>query len=65
MMLNDVNFDTYLKNYPDEHGFFGKYGGCYISPELSAAMAEITISSGRSCAPERRRSPNMSKRNWA
>lgn len=42
MILNGVDFDTYFKNYPDEKGYFGKYGGCYISPELSAAMEEIT-----------------------
>ena len=42
MMYNGVNFDTYLKDYPNDDGFFGKYGGCYIAPELAAAMAEIT-----------------------
>ena len=42
MTFNNVNFDTYFKNYPDEKGYFGKYGGCYISPELAAAMEEIT-----------------------
>lgn len=42
MILNNVDFDTYFKNYPDENGFFGPYGGCYISDELKAAMAEIT-----------------------
>ena len=42
MMYNGINFDTYLKNYPDNDGFFGKYGGAYIEPELKAAMEEIT-----------------------
>ncbi len=42
MNFNDVNFDNYFKNYPDENGFFGKYGGCYITPELKEAMDEIT-----------------------
>ncbi|MBQ3140288.1 MAG: tryptophan synthase subunit beta [Ruminococcus sp.] len=42
MIFNDVNFDTYLKNYPTEDGFFGKYGGSYISPELQTAMQEIS-----------------------
>ncbi|MBQ1236974.1 MAG: tryptophan synthase subunit beta [Oscillospiraceae bacterium] len=37
-----MDFDTYFKNYPDKDGFFGKYGGCYISDELKNAMAEIT-----------------------
>lgn len=41
MVFNDVNFDTYFKNYPDENGFFGKYGGAYVSPELQKAMIEI------------------------
>lgn len=42
MIYNDINFDTYLKEYPDEKGYFGKYGGAYITPELKAAMDEIT-----------------------
>ena len=42
MIYNNVNFDTYLKDYPNEEGFFGKYGGCYISDDLRQAMAEIT-----------------------
>ncbi|MBR4116749.1 MAG: tryptophan synthase subunit beta [Clostridia bacterium] len=42
MNFNNVNFDTYFKNYPDENGYFGPYGGCYIEPKLKAAMEEIT-----------------------
>ena len=42
MNFNNVNFDTYFKNYPDENGYFGNYGGCYIEPKLKAAMEEIT-----------------------
>ena len=42
MKLNNVDFDTYLKNYPDQNGYFGKYGGSYVSPELQKAMDEIT-----------------------
>ena len=41
MEFNGVNFDTYFKNYPNEKGFFGKYGGAYVSPELKKAMEEI------------------------
>ncbi|MBO5338988.1 MAG: tryptophan synthase subunit beta [Clostridia bacterium] len=41
MEFNGVNFDTYFKNYPNEEGFFGKYGGAYVSPELKKAMEEI------------------------
>ena len=44
MNFNDVNFDTYFKNYPDEKGYFGPYGGSYIPDELQAAMNEITES---------------------
>ncbi|WP_330372421.1 tryptophan synthase subunit beta [Lachnospira multipara] len=44
MNFNDVNFDTYFKNYPNEEGYFGPYGGSYIPDELQAAMNEITES---------------------
>ncbi len=42
MKYNEIDFNTYFKNYPDENGFFGKYGGAYISEELKDAMDEIT-----------------------
>ena len=42
MNFNNIEFDTYFKNYPDADGFFGKYGGSYVSPELKKAMEEIT-----------------------
>ena len=42
MNYGGIDFDTYLKNYPNKEGYFGKYGGAYIAPELQAAMAEIT-----------------------
>ncbi len=42
MNYNGIDFDTYFKNYPDINGYFGKYGGCYISEELKKAMEEIT-----------------------
>ena len=42
MNFNGIDFDTYFKNYPSEDGFFGKYGGAYIAPELKKAMEEIT-----------------------
>ena len=41
MKYNNIEFNTYFKNYPDANGFFGKYGGSYIPPELQAAMNEI------------------------
>ncbi|MBQ2750872.1 MAG: pyridoxal-phosphate dependent enzyme, partial [Clostridia bacterium] len=42
MQFNNIDFDTYFKHYPDENGFFGKYGGAFVSPELKKAMEEIT-----------------------
>ena len=41
MKFNGIEFDTYLKNYPDRNGYFGKYGGSYIEENLQAAMEEI------------------------
>jgi len=35
------DFDNYLKEYPDEEGYFGKYGGNYLEdPELIKAFKE-------------------------
>ena len=42
MKFNNIDFDTYFKNYPDANGYFGKYGGSYIPPELQTAMNEIS-----------------------
>ena len=42
MKFNNVDFDTYFQQYPDEKGFFGPYGGAYIADELKDAMREIT-----------------------
>ena len=42
MKRNGIEFDTYFKNYPDENGYFGKYGGSYIPEDLQKAMEEIT-----------------------
>ena len=42
MNFNGVEFDTYFKNYPDDNGYFGKYGGAYIPDDLKKAMDEIT-----------------------
>ena len=41
MIYNGIDFDTYLKKFPDNNGYFGKYGGAYISEELKTAMKEI------------------------
>ena len=42
MNFNGVEFDTYFKNFPDDNGYFGKYGGAYIPDDLKKAMDEIT-----------------------
>ncbi|MBQ5682685.1 MAG: pyridoxal-phosphate dependent enzyme, partial [Peptococcaceae bacterium] len=42
MKFNGVDFDTYLKDYPNQEGFYGRYGGSYVSAELKKAMEEIT-----------------------
>ena len=49
MNFNGIDFDTYFKNYPNEDGYFGKYGGVYISEELKAAMEDITHAYGTIC----------------
>ncbi len=41
MNYNNIDFNTYFKNYPDANGYFGKYGGAYISEDLQEAMKEI------------------------
>lgn len=41
MTVNNVNFETYFKNYPDAKGYFGKYGGSYITSELQVAINEV------------------------
>ena len=61
MIYNGVDFDTYFKNYPDADGYFGKYGGAYVSDDLKNAMKDITeayfaASAGNSRA-DRPRSP--------
>ena len=42
MKFNNIDFDTYFKQYPDNNGYFGKYGGAYVSEDLKKAMDEIT-----------------------
>ncbi len=60
MNMNGIDFETYFKHYPDAEGFFGQYGGAYISEELKQAMAEIrdayfTIAQSRQFIAELRR----------
>ena len=42
LKIQNIEFNTYFKKYPDANGYFGKYGGSYLSPDLQAAMDEIT-----------------------
>ena len=42
MIFNNVDFDTYYKDYPTKEGYFGKYGGVFIDDKLKAPMQEIT-----------------------
>ena len=42
MNMEQINFGTYFKQYPDKDGYFGPYGGCYVTDELSQAMTEIS-----------------------
>ncbi|MBE6978514.1 MAG: tryptophan synthase subunit beta [Ruminococcaceae bacterium] len=48
-----MDFETYFKHYPDEKGFYGNYGGAYISDELRKAMEEITESYFTICKSRR------------
>ncbi|MBQ6620725.1 MAG: tryptophan synthase subunit beta [Thermoguttaceae bacterium] len=32
---------SYFRHYPDEKGFFGPFGGCYVPKELEAAFEEV------------------------
>ncbi|MDI9541027.1 MAG: tryptophan synthase subunit beta [Bacillota bacterium] len=41
MKRHEFDFDNYFKRYPDLNGFYGRYGGCYVSDELKEAMQEI------------------------
>lgn len=36
------DFDRYLKEFPDKDGYFGRYGGAILPPQLIPAFADIT-----------------------
>lgn len=38
--MND--FTNYLKTHPDDQGYFGRFGGAYVTPELQKALDETT-----------------------
>lgn len=37
----NIDYRRYFKDYPDENGRFGKFGGSYLPPELVNAFKEI------------------------
>ena len=39
--MDKIDFKRYLKQYPDNDGRFGRYGGAYLPPELIPAFKEI------------------------
>lgn len=60
MKYNNFDYTNYLKKYPDENGFFDRYGGVFVEESLRQAMAEIadayfTISKSRRFISELRR----------
>ena len=36
------DFRSYFRNHPDKNGYFGRFGGDYLPPELEPAIREIT-----------------------
>ncbi|MCQ2404594.1 MAG: tryptophan synthase subunit beta [Clostridia bacterium] len=36
-----LEYQNYLKEYPSKDGYFGEYGGRYLTPELNKAMDEV------------------------
>lgn len=43
------DFDNYLTEFPDKNGYFGEYGGAYVSEELVPAFKEINEAYGEIC----------------
>ena len=37
-----MDFRTYLRQYPDANGYYGRFGGAYLPKELEPAFKEIT-----------------------
>lgn len=37
-----IDFSNYLKSFPDDQGYFGKFGGSYVTPELQKVLNETT-----------------------
>lgn len=43
MKYQNIDFNNYFANYPDANGYFGKYGGSYISQDLQKAINEVNV----------------------
>jgi len=41
MKMNGIDFATYEKDYPNDRGYYGHFGGAYLPPGLQAAFLEI------------------------
>ena len=53
MKHNNMEFETYFKHYPDDKGYFGRYGGAYVPPELKAPLEEINAAYHTICKSAR------------
>jgi len=42
-------FERYLKDFPDERGYFGQFGGAFLPPPLIPVFEEITVSYQEIC----------------
>ncbi len=41
-MNTEIYNNDYFKTYPDKDGFFGRFGGSYVPPEIQKALDEVT-----------------------
>src|SRR5574344_118199 len=41
MKLNGIDYSTYEKDYPDQKGYYGHFGGSYLPKELEEAFAKV------------------------
>ncbi len=44
-----MDFRTYLRYYPDANGYFGRFGGAYLPPELERACKDIAAAYNSIC----------------
>ncbi len=43
------DFETYYREFPDQNGYFGRYGGAYLPDELIPAMKDIADAYAHIC----------------